>query len=156
MDLMNASSFVLLAFLMFFVPLYVNHLEKSWFRRVFGCGGTVTSMELRSALDRMNDNMRSSVVRVTLAIDAFIATVILLFPLLVTSLVAIFLLATYIAYRKDETTRKCPFCFSLIPDPVTTCPHCAKGIGLEWAVTAGKIKANWLTQENRFFRYKCS
>lgn len=156
MDLLKTVSLALLTFLLFFVPLYVNHLEKNWLRRVFGQGGAVSSAELGNALDRLQDNMRSSVLRVTLAIDGFVAAAILMFPLLVTNLLAIILLATYVAYRKEETSRKCAFCFSLIPDPVTKCPHCAMEIRHEWAVAAGKIRANWLTQENRFFRYKCS
>jgi hypothetical protein len=104
---------VLLVLLMIAVPLYLNHLEKTWLQRAFGTLLSTMPDSLKTKLFNLNEEVRKSVVRMALILN----------------LAGIFSLFLFIAYRRRETARQCPTCHAAIRDDVSECPRCRQQIG---------------------------
>lgn len=155
MNLIDAGFLALLMVLMFLGPIYVSHLEARWFQRVFKEEVKRSPAFCRS-LSRMHQHARRSIVLLALAVDATVAFTVLLFPGIPTVLAGIGVITRFLIHRRTVVRRKCPQCFSTIEDGTTRCPDCSCEIADAWGIDEGRIRADWLRSENRFFRYKCS
>lgn len=148
---------VLVSLLLLLVPLYVDHLERSWNERLFAPHSLKESAQtLGRYLKNIHAEVRKSIARISLTVSGFLALLVILFPSSIVECVCVLALVSYALYRKYDNMRRCPSCFSFVHDSIKTCPECGQHIGLSWGIVSQRIKANWLTVNNRFFRYKCS
>ena len=152
---MSFDAFVLVLFmlLLFLVPLYVNHLEKIWIRRLFGS-------DLESSLGRkvhsLHNENRKTVVKIVIFEELCLCAVAVFIPTTLVHGAAILLLVALALYHNYEKGRKCPMCLSLVVDSAEVCPGCGNAIGKRWGAISGVIQGDWLTRTSRYTRYKCS
>lgn len=149
----ETAVFALFSLLLFLVPIYINHIEKTWLVRLYGTNREASLSRTLSALHR---GIRRSIMRLVIAEESILCAIAILVPKTIVHGIAILLLGALALYHRHENARKCPSCYSLIADTQNRCPDCGASVGNRWGVATRAIESKWLTKDSRYFRYKCS